>query len=488
MIGFSQPLSASARRGWNKFRIAEALGPGEHSVHVVTPGPPVLLDISGLDYDDQDRPSADIQAFHPDIDGIGWDDIWEAVRQQHPTSSLLPMATDAEYQAIKESIATFGSLQRVIVDESGNVIAGRLRKRACAELGVQCPTEVIAVTPDQSEQLAFELDFCRKHLSRDDKRNAAELLLKANPRNTDRQIGRACGLDHKTVGRIREDLEEEGELPQVEQRVGGDGKTYKFPRIVTNSEKEEDRAQAGLQVLGDDAPAKALDLRRAERLARIKNAQNRKTARTQNSLLPDDSIQILHSDFRNLEIEDNSVPLFLADPPYDRGSIGLYEDVARFAAQKLRPDGFLVAYTGIMYFPETIAVLTKHLTWVWKTVLIYPEASHYIQGRNAINMHRDIVIFSKGRTDLPVALRDVLFGDGRQKDFHEWQQDISGEIFFIENLTMPGELVVSPFGGGFTTAAACHRLGRRCLTCDIDADAVQRGMERLTQERQAQSS
>ena len=38
MLGFSQPLSASARTGWYKFRIAEALGLGEHEVDVVTPG------------------------------------------------------------------------------------------------------------------------------------------------------------------------------------------------------------------------------------------------------------------------------------------------------------------------------------------------------------------------------------------------------------------------------------------------------------------
>ncbi len=85
---------------------------------------------------------------------------------------------------------------------------------------------------------------------------------------------------------------------------------------------------------------------------------------------------------------------------------------------------------------------------------------------------------------MPVALPDVLHGGGCQKDIHPWQQSIEEEMFFIEKLTNPGELVVSPFGGGFTTAAACHRLGRRCISCDIDADAVQKGLERLAQERE----
>ena len=57
-------------RGWCKFRIAQTLGSGEHSIEVATSGPPVLVVVNGPDYDEQDRPSAEIEAYHPDIDGI----------------------------------------------------------------------------------------------------------------------------------------------------------------------------------------------------------------------------------------------------------------------------------------------------------------------------------------------------------------------------------------------------------------------------------
>ncbi len=171
---------------WFKFRIANALGVGEHEVYVAVPGPPVLVVVNGPDYDEQDRPNADIEVFHPDIDGISWQDIWEVVRREYPDASSRE-ATDGEYQAIKESISEYGPLQRVIVDETGNVIAGRVRKMVCAELGVQCPTEVVTgLTPEQKEELSFQLDFCRKHLSSADKRQSAQYLLKSDPRNTDR--------------------------------------------------------------------------------------------------------------------------------------------------------------------------------------------------------------------------------------------------------------------------------------------------------------
>jgi ParB-like chromosome segregation protein Spo0J len=474
----------SSRPGWFKFRIAEALGIGEHMIWAVFPGPPVLVVVNGPDYDDQDRPSADIEAYHPDIDGIGWEDIWEAVRRQYPDVSSRK-ATDPEYQAIKESIATFGSLQRVVVDEVGNIIAGRLRKRACTELGVQCPTEVISgLTPDQKEQLSFELDFCRKHLSLPDKRRAAEFILKSNPRNTDRVIGRACGLDHKTVGGIREDLEGRGEIPQVQQRQGGDGKTYKFPKIVANTQKEEDRAKSSLQELGEDAPAKHLDLRKAEGLVRIKRANERREARNKAVPLPDDAIRIVHGDFRTLDIEDFSIPLILTDPPYDRAALPLWMDLADFAARKLRPGGLLVAYSGVIFLPEVYAALSAKLQYHWQHVLLHAGERQLIYERRIGSRYKPILVFSQGPVgDLPM-LQDVIQGIGAEKDFHDWQQNIGEAIHFIEAYTKAGDLVVDPFGGGFTTAAACYRLGRRCLSCDIDAEAVQKGLERLAQERE----
>jgi DNA modification methylase len=39
--------------------------------------------------------------------------------------------------------------------------------------------------------------------------------------------------------------------------------------------------------------------------------------------------------------------------------------------------------------------------------------------------------------------------------------------------------VVDPCGGGFTTAEACLRLSRQCVSCDFDPECVRKGQERL---------
>ena len=92
-----------------------------------------------------------------------------------------------------------------------------------------------------------------------------------------------------------------GKFPKSsEVREGRDGKTYKFPKIVVNNKKEEERAQNGLQFLGSDAPNKPLDLKRTEQLVRRKQSAQRRELQSQLQSLPNDSIQILHTDFREL--------------------------------------------------------------------------------------------------------------------------------------------------------------------------------------------
>ena len=54
-------------------------------------------------------------------------------------------------------------------------------------------------------------------------------------------------------------------------------------------------------------------------------------------------------------------------------------------------------------------------------------------------------------------------------------------IGIIERLTKPGDLVVDPFGGSFTNAAACKKLGRRFIGCDIEKHWAITGQQRIEQ-------
>jgi hypothetical protein len=63
----------------------------------------------------------------------------------------------------------------------------------------------------------------RRHLTRKQKRDLIECLLKANPERSDRETGRIAKVHHETVGTIRNTLELTGGIRQFEKTVGADG-------------------------------------------------------------------------------------------------------------------------------------------------------------------------------------------------------------------------------------------------------------------------
>src|SRR5207244_695450 len=141
-----------------------------------------------------------------------------------------------KYEVLKDSIHSMGVQQPVVEDEFGRLIAGRHRKRASGELGVPCPTITVAhLTRQQKEQLAYELDFCRKDIDRKVRKCLARRLLKQSPTASDRQVGRMTGLDHKTVTKERRELESGGEIPRLTIRDGKDGKRYKLPTVYSTT-------------------------------------------------------------------------------------------------------------------------------------------------------------------------------------------------------------------------------------------------------------
>jgi len=93
---------------------------------------------------------------------------------------------------------------------------------------------------------------------------------------------------------------------------------------------------------------------------------------------------------------------------------------------------------------------------------------------------KPILVYSKGEWRERGRWHDLLRSESQEKDWHPWQQPLEDVEILIRYFSDPGDLVVDPCGGGFTTAVACRHLGRRCIACDVDGTCVQRGIERLS--------
>ena len=154
-------------------------------------------------------------------------------------------------------------------------------------------------------------------------------------------------------------------------------------------------------------------------------------------------------------------------------------ELAAFAVRVLVRSGICAVMTGQYYFAEVMRSLGERLTWQWMRAMTWAGDSPPIHRLHVTNHWKPTVIFSKGDWRGSGRWSDHSHVTGKEKDWHPCQQPLAEAEEIARIFTSPGDLVVDPCGGGFTTAVACKRLGRRCISCDIDEQAVLAGQARL---------
>lgn len=131
----------------------------------------------------------------------------------------------AQFQALVNDVAARGVLLPIIVDEAGRVIDGHQRRRAAAEVGVECPKVVVAgLTEDEKQTLALTLNLFRRHLSGTERSRALQQL--ANLGLSTRRMADILGVSKSTVHNDLRQLSNSGQLSDRPDRVrGADGKS-----------------------------------------------------------------------------------------------------------------------------------------------------------------------------------------------------------------------------------------------------------------------
>lgn len=392
--------------------------------------------------------------------------------------------------ALRASIERFGVLVPVVKDQHGNIIDGHHRARIADQLGVPYRVDVVQVADeDEAREIARTLNADRRQLTEEQRRAVAVELRKQG--YSYRAIAGALGVSHEQV---RKDVTAAGvnELtPEQPERVKAlDGKTYPARRptiVAAKDEREAERAQQALALIGDDVPAvPVLEVKRAERIAREVQAE-RKRAEPVEPVTVHGDVDIRLGDFREVlaDVPDGSVDAIITDPPYPGEFIDLFADLSRLAARILKPSGVLVVMCGQYYLPEYIAALGDSMRYRWTAAYVAQGARTRVHAARVGTGWKPLLIYQRhDAQDVPF-LTDDLFdaatstSDGVDKRFHHWGQSEPGIAEIVERFTEPGQLVVDPFLGGGTTAVVCRDLGRRFIGCDIDAAAVATSRERL---------
>lgn len=145
----------------------------------------------------------------------------------------------------------------------------------------------------------------------------------------------------------------------------------------------------------------------------------------------------------------------------------------------------MVTHCGIRCFPHVLDALGKHLTYQWiiETHWNGDANKQYLQQQVVLSKWLPILVFSKGTPHLQGGFCDTIHFDAQEKQWHDWQQPVDVFEKLIEAFSQPGDLIVDPCSGAFTTAVACQHAKRRCIACDVDEKCVKIGAARLHNER-----
>ena len=148
--------------------------------------------------------------------------------------ALMPI-DPKDRENLKKDIEESGEIRdpvKVYVNGNGSylILCGYNRWRIAQELGWEnVPIEVLNLPPADRQELVWKDNLNRRHLTRDQKQRLIDHFLKTDPVQSNRDIAKKTGSDHKTVGERRTKLESGGEIPHLKAVKGRDGKNYSKP-------------------------------------------------------------------------------------------------------------------------------------------------------------------------------------------------------------------------------------------------------------------
>jgi ParB-like chromosome segregation protein Spo0J len=403
---------------------------------------------------------------------------------------IFPELSPKEFQALKLDIREHGILVAVEVDQDGRVVDGHHRLRAWNELraeGFRVPEyeRKVRYYEHDNERLehALRLNQLRRHLTTAQRQEVTAELRQRGW--STRQIADVLDVGKSTVAR---DL---STVPDgtVERVFGKDGKwraAHRPPTVAAFSAKEEERALAAYDELGDDLP---------QRPTRVSSLERRvKTKRVLPSAPPDGvryegadgssgdgpDWEVECNDFRKWDLENDLVDLIVTDPPYNKTGVELYGDLSTFAERVLVPGGLCIAYLGKCYLIDEINLLFEHLEYVWMGIVIQTSKPSRIHAKKMIGEFRPFVIASKGPYKPERWMHDAIVSKtAPAKKRHPWEQALDPVIEIIQMATNGRSIVCDPFLGSGTTGVASLTLGHTFLGCEIDPRTAREAKQRL---------
>lgn len=394
----------------------------------------------------------------------------------HPIATIFPDMSDGDYARLKTSIQEQGQLEPIWILD-GAILDGRHRYRACRELGIE-PRIREYTSGDDMQSLSdfvIALNKDRRHLTASQLAAVAVDLEKVFAKDAKERMS-IGGKSHDGTGQPIEGV------PKMAPLHNGKARDHAAKQVGVSH-----GYVSAAKKLSEEAPDLFNDVRTGKtKLSKAKKEYKRRKQlekREQAPQIVDD--RILVGDLRELgqSVADNSVDLIFTDPPYGYDHVTDYEALAELGARVLKPGGSLLCYCGQTTVPDVLSVMLPHLRYHWIISMVHQGGSQRFMGiHNVLIGWKPILWFTKGNRRDQTMITDTIKGEPG-KDHHDWEQGVGEARYFIDNLTIAGELVLDPFCGSGTTCIAAKSLDRTYLAFEIDPHTAQDAIVRVNDGR-----
>jgi site-specific DNA-methyltransferase (adenine-specific) len=366
-----------------------------------------------------------------------------------------------EYAALKADIAERGVQIPIEVDaDSGEVLDGFHRLRACQELGLEAPVATRHFTTDeQRTEHAIKLNMLRRQLGPVAWAEAFGRLRKARGV----QDGPGRPLDSYNSATVAELAAELG-VPERTAR-----RRMKLAADLADHPDLAARVDAG-----------ELAASRARELAR---KQEQQEDNVQPGVPLPTNVKLIHGTFQEAgaEIASESVQWVITDPPYGQDALELYGELGALSTRVLVPGGSLLVMVGQSYLPEVLAALAQHLRYHWTIAYLTPGGQAVQVWHRKVNAFwKPVLWFVKGEY-AGDWVGDVARSapNDNDKQHHRWGQSESGMLSLMDKYLKPGDVVLDPMMGAGTTGLAALVLGCSFVGIDSDAESVSEARQRI---------
>lgn len=227
----------------------------------------------------------------------------------------------------------------------------------------------------------------------------------------------------------------------------------------------------------EDIPTRSEVLRKIKEKG--KATRRKEEAEAGKSIILPNQIDLRLGDFRKVLNDIEPVDLILTDPPYPEEFLPLWNDLGKFAKEKLKDGGYLIAYSGQLHLPEVMNLLSKHLDYVWTFCLYHEGLTQIVNGVNVICRWKPILIYQKGKKKFKETIQDYVVSEKREKGQHDWQQGLSAVKELVQYFSETKDIICDPFSGSGTVAEACKILNRKFAGAEIDNETYNISKKRL---------